>query len=124
LFEGEESENLVGCNVATCHDGAVESLDHEGTQSTIAALLDSLGQELFDAGIVDDTYTPIGDLIIKSKDSTGAVYNFEFVSSDRSGGIHNTDYAVGLLRSSINFLRYHDPNGTPGVPPAKMVASH
>lgn len=126
LFEGEESENLVGCNAPTCHNGAVESLDYDGGQSAVEALLDSLGEELYNAGIVDDTHTPIANLIIQSKDTTGALFNFKFVEEDRSDGVHNTDYAIGLLRSALNFMRNHDPNdgSTPAVPPAKMVASH
>jgi hypothetical protein len=124
LVEGEESEFLVGCNVQACHDGAIESFDVDGVQTNLELLLDSLGEALFDAGIVDDTHTPIADLIIKSRDSTGALFNFKFVEEDRSDGIHNTEYAMGLLRSSLNFLLYHDPNGAPGAPVAKMIASH
>jgi hypothetical protein len=124
LVEGEEAENLVGCNVSTCHDGAVDALDFEGAQTNISLVLDSLGEALYDAGLVDSTHTPIQDLIVKSKDSVGALYNFAFVEEDRSEGIHNTAYAMGLLRSSLNFMLYHDPNGATAVPPAKMASSH
>ncbi len=124
LFEGEESENLVGCNVQTCHNGEVESLDYDNAQTEVEELLDSLGAELYAAGIVDSTHTPIGNLIIKSRDTTGALFNFKFVEEDRSLGIHNTDYAIGLLRSSLNFMLYHDPNGVTLAPKGKMVASH
>lgn len=124
LFEGTESENLVGCNVQTCHDGELESFDDDSAQTKIEIVLDSLGDALFEAGIVDDTHTPIADLIIKSRDTTGALFNFKFVEEDRSDGIHNTEYAMGLLRSSLNFMLYHDPNGAPGAPVARMIASH
>ena len=33
-----------------------------------------------------------------------AAYNYYFVSFDHSGGIHNTGYAVGLLRASLEDL--------------------
>ncbi|PWB71130.1 hypothetical protein C3F09_08235 [candidate division GN15 bacterium] len=123
-IEGEEAENLVGCNVQTCHNGERTAFDQDNVQTDLGALLDSLGQALFDAGIVDGTYTPVGDLIVKSRDTVGALYNFAFVADDRSEGIHNTAYAMGLLRSSLNFLLYHDPNGSVGAPALKTIASH
>jgi hypothetical protein len=121
--EGEETDNVVGCNAATCHDGAVSDFTYEGVQEEIVALVDTLGGLLYDAGLVDSTFTP-QTVIVKSKDTTGAVYNFMFVKEDRSEGLHNTDYTVGLLTSSINFMRFHSPNGPTAVAPTKMASSH
>lgn len=128
--EGTE-QNLVGCNKSTCHSPALEDFDFNGVQTTVVAYLDSLGEALFDVGlveysieeseggVVDTTFAPTADRIVKSKDSTGAVYNYMFVKEDRSEGVHNTEYALGLLQSALNFIRTGDPNGAPAAVPSE-----
>jgi len=44
---------------------------------------------------VDTTYTPA---------QLKAAYNYEFVLEDKSYGIHNTKYTVGMLKASIKDL--------------------
>jgi hypothetical protein len=58
--------------------------------------------------------TPDGDLLFM------ASWNYLFVIEDKSFGLHNTGYAVGLLQSSVNALR--DRLGEPGlkIPDAKL----
>ena len=53
-----------------------------------------------------------------------AAYNYQFVLEDGSFGIHNTQYAVGLLKSSIADLKAQgaiaplaQQNGVSFVPP-------
>ncbi len=103
-------DNFGGCNVGTCHNGTVTSFDVDGVQTEMLALLDTLKTELVTAGLMTESGSP-STAIVKHKDSTGAVFNWTFVESDRSEGVHNTEYARGLLRSSINFLRSGNPNG-------------
>lgn len=125
-------QNLTGCNQTGCHNSApITTLDRpatadhdgdgtvEGTQQEITGLLDSLHTLLESAGLVNASGVPVSGRVVTDADSAGAVYNFLFVEEDRSLGVHNTDYAVGLLRSSINFLVTGNPNGVPG-----MIASH
>jgi hypothetical protein len=45
-----------------------------------------------------------------------AAYNWSFVTNDRSGGIHNTGYAVNLLQSSIKAVSPAAVLGAPFVP--------
>jgi hypothetical protein len=45
-----------------------------------------------------------------------AAYNWAFVTNDRSGGIHNTGYAVNLLQSSIKAINPAATLGSPFVP--------
>jgi hypothetical protein len=43
-----------------------------------------------------------------------AAYNYEFINEDGSLGVHNTPYAVGLLKASIsNLTGYSNPAGLP-----------
>ena len=106
-----EYENVKGCNTGDpCHGGAVTELDYDGKQTEVANLLDDLAGLLVDAGLmewVDDngalTLLPT-ERRVATADSTGAVFNYLYVHDDASEGIHNPDYAVGLLESSIEFL--------------------
>jgi formate-dependent nitrite reductase cytochrome c552 subunit len=119
-------QNRTGCNASNCHDGNVTTLDilaaadfdgdgtTEGIQSEIHGLLDSLEALLFAAGFIDVSGHPIDEVDIGDSDSAGALYNWLFVSEDRSFGVHNTDYAAGLLQSSIGYLATGDPNGFGG----------
>jgi len=132
----EESgdEHTDGCNVDGCHTGSLEvdSLNRlayvdydwdgsvEGTQDEIAGLLDSLATLLVTGNLLeydaeDDEYHPISRTVTLA-DSAGAVFNFMFVEEDRSHGIHNTKYSVGLLQSSIGYIATGDPNGVSGDP--------
>ncbi len=119
--EEEELENIGACT--QCHE-SFESFnadfptgadydgdgEAEGVQAEVASLLDSLHTVLFTAGLVDEEGTPRSGTA--GVDSLGAVFNFKFVEEERSLGIHNTNYAVGLLLSSINYIVYGDPNGS------------
>ena len=79
--------------------------------------------ELEAAGFVDTAGHAISGVVIPSVDSAGALYNYIYVEEDRSFGVHNTNYAVGLLQSSINFLSTGDPNGVASKN-TDVVASH
>jgi hypothetical protein len=91
-------------------DGSIE-----GVQDEVQGLLDQLALALVDAGLMTGTaeegYHPVDGRIVRDADSSGAVYNYEIVAEERSRGVHNTKYAVGLLQSAMNFISTGDPNG-------------
>lgn len=133
----DEMINLVGCNVSTCHAPELTDFNYLGKVDTTLAYLDSLGAALYTAGLasyildtledgaVDTSYGPKANKIVKNRDSSGAVYNYMFIKEDRSNGVHNTDYALGLLRSALNFIRNGDPGSAPEFRPENnLVASH
>jgi len=140
--DDEKVENTAAC--VGCHSTLEEfNIDFpadadydwdgeaEGVQMEVTGLIDSLTVLLFNAGLVeydaeDDEYSPIGDLVVPDADSAGAVFNWAFVHEDRSYGIHNTDYAVGLLQSAINYMAWGDPNGSPSRTGSKseLVSAH
>ncbi|KAA3636385.1 MAG: hypothetical protein DWP97_02865 [Calditrichaeota bacterium] len=135
ISEDKGYELTQGCNIPSCHNSGISDLDLtaqadfdwdgtvEGIQTEVHGLLDSLQIHLEAAGFVDSTGHSISGVVIPSQDSAGALYNFIYVEDDRSFGVHNTDYVVGLLQSSINFLATGDPNGTPARN-SDIVASH
>jgi hypothetical protein len=111
-MEGEEDYNVEGCN--NCHSG-FEDFSYKSIQDSVATLMEDLHTLLMDAGLVDDTGHPLEGRST-SADSAGAVWNFLMAEEDRSHGVHNSKYIIGLLQSSIDFLQ---PGGTPGVDPSE-----
>lgn len=99
---------LVGA-CQTCHGPEITTFNFplidyngdgkiEGVQTEVQHLLDSLSAMLPPAGqpktslTIDKTWT---------QPQLEAAYNWLFVTNDGSKGIHNTAYAVGLLKASI-----------------------
>jgi hypothetical protein len=74
----------------------------EGVQTEVQHLLDQLSAMLPPVGqpktalTIDTTWT---------RAQLEAAYNWQFVNNDGSKGIHNTAYAVGLLKASIDDLK-------------------
>lgn len=72
------------------------------------ANLDTLKSLLVQRGWLDNSglvKLTAGKLTIKPAIKSGALYNYFFVEHDLSEGVHNTKYALELLRSSIEELR-------------------
>jgi hypothetical protein len=115
-MEDEEAglENTTGCNVPQCHSGtlttidvpAAEDFDHDGNieavQDEIEGLLETLAPLLEEAGLLEDGEP--ASVTVADAGMAGAVFNYIFVEEDKSMGIHNTRYAVGLLQSAIDYM--------------------
>ena len=107
------TELVAACQA--CH-GPVKTFDFplldyngdgqiEGIQTEVQSLLDQLSAMLPPAGqpktglTIDSTWT---------QPQLEAAYNWLFVTNDGSKGVHNTAYAVGLLKASIADLQSKD----------------
>jgi PKD repeat protein len=131
----DDVENVKACE--SCH-GPMEDFDKpagadfdgngeiDGVQTEVKGLLTKLALLLPPVGensvVVDSlTYTP---------ERLKAAYNYFFVLNDGSYGIHNTKYAVGLLRASIRDLggqiitSVEEDAARPGVPKAYELAQN
>jgi hypothetical protein len=98
----------------TCHGPATTSFDiarvdydgngvTEGVQTEVKGLMSQLSKLLPPAGIEKITVEAVGANISTNYTlaQKKAVYNLLFVIEDKSLGVHNTAYAVGLLKASI-----------------------
>ncbi len=132
-MESEEEENTDACNGTGCHATYTEIVDFdritpydfdddgdgtEGVQTEIDDLLEELETILIGAGLLewvaeDGVWEPTDGLKVPNADTAGAVFNWSFVHEDKSHGIHNTRYAVAVLKSSINYMETGDPEGKP-----------
>jgi hypothetical protein len=109
---GKPAEDLVGA-CQTCHGPEVTQFDFplfdyngdgviDGVQTEVQKMLDQLSTMLPPNNSVktsltiDSTWT---------RPQLEAAYNWLFVTNDGSRGIHNTAYAVGLLKISIANLQ-------------------
>ncbi|HTS61561.1 MAG TPA: hypothetical protein VMH28_06030 [Candidatus Acidoferrales bacterium] len=110
---GKPAEELVAA-CQTCHGPDITTFDFslfdyngdgqiEGVQTEVQHLLDQLSTMLPPNNSVktsltiDSTWT---------KPQLEAAYNWQFVNNDGSKGVHNTAYAVGLLKASIANLQH------------------
>ena len=111
---GKPAEYLVGA-CQGCHGPEITQFDFalfdyngdgkiEGVQTEVQHLLDTLStllppnNSVKTSLTIDSTWT---------KPQLEAAYNWLFVTSDGSHGVHNTAYAVGLLKASIANLQAH-----------------
>jgi len=111
---GKPAEDLVAA-CQGCHGPEVTAFDFplfdydgdgviDGVQTEVQHLLDKLSTMLppdntvKTALTIDSTWT---------KPQLEAAYNWLFVTNDGSHGVHNTAYAVGLLKGSIANLQSH-----------------
>jgi len=84
----------------------------EGVQTEVQHLIDKLSTMLPNSTYRSDG-NYVGDGLVKSSISVktnwqlkflNGAYNWQFVSEDRSKGVHNAPFAVGLLKTSIGDL--------------------
>jgi len=100
----EEGANLAGCTSSGCHDASTfKSLDYNGTQTEIAADIDTLKTLLLSAGMLDGTDLAVPKTVLARK--AAALWNYKMIENDGSKGVHNTKYARSLLRASIEEMR-------------------
>ncbi len=126
-LNGQEILNTDACT--PCH-GAISdfsdiTLGNSSVQDSVVALTETLRQRLVAAGLLNDlTATTDPDLpksVTTNADSAGAVWNYLIVEADRSEGVHNAKYILGLLDSSIRFLG--GGAGAPRLAPTARVVA-
>jgi len=115
-FEGTEILNTGAC--AKCH-GEIDDFSEVGlgtalSQDSVDVLVEDLEARLEAAGLMADG---LPKAVKTSADSAGAVYNLMLAKEDRSHGVHNPKYIVGLLKSAIEFIQ---GAGTPGLTAAHV----
>ncbi|MAT56448.1 MAG: hypothetical protein CMF23_00590 [Ignavibacteriae bacterium] len=110
--ESDDIDNVDFCQ--TCHGASITSFDSfmarkdydedgtiESAREELHGLLDEVGKLL----------PPYGDPAVTvtnaySKLELKAAYNYLFVEEDQSMGMHNFQYAVGLLKVTLEALNY------------------
>ena len=103
--EGEPAEFLTGC--FTCHED-IESLDRNGVQTEIAAMIEKVRVLLVKQGLIvadsEPGAIPDGVAGTFTSEQAGALWNFKTVMEDRSEGIHNPGYTKFLLQTALDAL--------------------
>jgi hypothetical protein len=101
-LHGSEVENVAGCNAVGCHK-TVEDFDHWNVRPEIKGLLSDLAAELYRLGIKADADPT--SVSAKSGSFPGDVaagfVNFQLITEDKSGGLHNPPYVRNVLKNTI-----------------------
>lgn len=107
MIDEETGDNMAGV-CETCHSEIGDDFDYEGIQTNVEELLADLQDLLYAAGHVDEEGEPMGTSsskhVIADEGEAGALWNYVLIEEDRSEGVHNPDYIVGLLESSIAYM--------------------
>ncbi|MDH3457194.1 MAG: hypothetical protein OER90_10170 [Gemmatimonadota bacterium] len=113
LSNGSKEENVAGCNLSQCHNGAVDDFTALGdVQAQILPLLQQLDTLLVNAGIkqiISPGYT-IHDLNARTNTGTypaniaAAMLNWQLITEDRSLGLHNAPYVRAVLTNTIEAI--------------------
>jgi hypothetical protein len=103
-YHGSEVENVAGCNATGCHK-TVEDFDHWNVRPEIKQLLKDLDTELTRLGIRkggNDFYAVAGTY---PADVAAAFINWQTISEDKSGGLHNPPYVRNVLKNSLQKMK-------------------
>jgi formate-dependent nitrite reductase cytochrome c552 subunit len=116
--------NTAAC--ADCH-GEIDdfnevTLNGSSVQDSVDVLITALRTRLENANLVNASGSNAGlpKAVTTSADSAGAVWNYLIAQEDRSHGVHNPKYILGLLSSSIDFMDGSLP--APPIPLARASA--
>jgi len=107
----EDGQTILNTGACTpCHGEIKDFNDVDGVQDEVDGLLTDLEARLTTAGLMADGAATEDST---SADSAGAVWNLLIAKEDRSHGVHNAQYILGLLESSIQYISGTRPqNGT------------
>lgn len=123
--------NFTGCRTSGCHASTFNTFDYISTSSSLTGgvgvqtyiknYLDTLHAMLTDTNVVGKwtvgtkkpwltasglvNATSSNPLRIRPASRAGALYNYFFLEHEGSFGVHNSRYAIELLKSSIAELR-------------------
>lgn len=101
MVDEESGEDLVGV-CQECHESA-EDYDYDGVQTEVESLLEELAVLLQGEGILDGSGSTISQTI-SDENLAGALWNYKTIEEDRSHGIHNPEYIIDLLETSISYV--------------------
>ena len=85
-----------------CHADA-KDFNVNGGQEAMAAKLEELKTALTAKGLLDKDGNPVPGTY--DEKTAGALWNYEIIVEDASGGIHNPTYAKALMDSALAALK-------------------
>jgi hypothetical protein len=130
-FEMSSSNEMLVAACQQCHGPTVTTFNFpvadydgdgvvEGVQTEVQNLLNKLSTLLPNSsGVVDGLVKSPSPTSTWTAPQLEADYNYQFVANDGSLGVHNTAYAVGLLKASIANLTGVSSSG--GLPDAWVL---
>jgi hypothetical protein len=103
---GTEEDNVAGCMTSGCHSaGSVTDFNKFGDQETVAGMLDDLATLLRAKGIMAAAPSTSSVAGTWPADVAAAFVNWQTINEDKSLGIHNPPYVMGILQASIDAMQ-------------------
>ncbi len=105
-YHGAEEANTAGC--VLCHpglDGGEMMEKIEEAQAEFQTDMDTLKELLMAAGWIDDSNHVITATQPTAADDRGAVFNYNMLREDRSGGVHNPVYTRAVLDATLAHMQ-------------------
>ncbi len=97
--------NVASCNIANCHeDEPLTSQTADLYKSLVNLKMNSLKSQLTSLGLLDGNGDPVTDTLITNIGDLGALYNYLYISNDKSGGLHNYAFDTTLIQTTIDYL--------------------
>ena len=91
--------NVAACT--TCHAGA-EDFDIGGTQTEVQRMLDELKAALIAKGLLDADGAAVAGTYPEAQ--AAALWNWTYITEDKSLGVHNPAYSKALLQAGLDAL--------------------
>jgi hypothetical protein len=102
-YHGAEVDNVAGCMTSGCHS-SVEDFGKFGVQDDVTAKLDELATLLRAKGIMAAAPSVSSVSGTFPADVAAAFVNWQTIFEDKSLGIHNPPYVLGILQGSIDAM--------------------
>jgi hypothetical protein len=104
-YHGSEEDNVAGCMSAGCHSaGSVVDFDKFGDQTEVQSRLDALATLLRAKGIMAAAPSTSSVAGTWPANVAAAFVNWQTINEDKSLGIHNPPYVLGILQASIDAM--------------------
>ena len=101
-LHGATDDNIAGCE--TCH-ALVEDFGFNDVQATVQAQLDELATLLRAKGIMAAAPSTSSKTGSFPANLAAAFINWQTVTEDKSLGIHNPTYVIGVLNNTIETVK-------------------
>jgi len=102
-YHGSEEDNVAGCMTSGCHS-SVEDFGKFGVQDEVEAKLDEHADLLRAKGIMAAAPSVSSVSGTYPAEVAAAFVNWQTIYEDKSLGIHNPPYVLGILQGSIDAM--------------------
>jgi hypothetical protein len=112
---GAEFNHTYEPDVARCQEchSDLENFDNNGVQTEVAAMLEELHGLFVDKGLLNpetDLWNASTSAPLTVPEAVAqAMWNYKFLTYDKSNGVHNSSYAKAMLEAALETMQAYTP---------------